>query len=84
LAKRLCQVLQLVFLGAAPFTALVKGAGFSHARNSTRAMKKRIAIGQREKRIEDQKIHTLESHKDAPPDLPKIKTDQRLCLTPLK
>ena len=56
------------FPGAAPFTALVKGAGFSPARNMPRATKRRMAIGQREKRIEDQKTRTLEDRKGAAPE----------------
>jgi hypothetical protein len=34
--------------GAAPFTAFVKGAAFSPARNTPLARKRRIGIGQRE------------------------------------
>jgi hypothetical protein len=37
---------QVEFPGAAPFTALVKGAGFSPAQNTPRAMRRRIEIGQ--------------------------------------
>jgi len=46
----------------------VKGADFSPAWDTTRAMKRPSAIGQREKRIEDQKTRTLEDRKDAPAD----------------
>ena len=56
------------FPGAAPFTALVKDAGLSPARNTPRARKRRIAIGQREKRIEDWKTRTLIDRKGAAPD----------------
>jgi len=72
------------FPGAALFTALVKSAVFSPARNAPRAMKRRIAIGRREKQIEDRKTRTLEHRKAAPPARhPKIKTSQRLCHPPI-
>ncbi len=41
--------------GVAHCAALVKGAGFSPARNAPRATKRRIAISRREIRIEDRK-----------------------------
>jgi hypothetical protein len=48
-------VLEVFVLGDASFTALVKGPGFSPARNTPGAMKRRIAIVQREKQNEDEK-----------------------------
>jgi len=45
-----------------------KCAGFLPARYTPRAMKSRIATGQREGRIEDQKTRTLEARKGAAPE----------------
>jgi len=46
--------------GAALFTILVKGAGFSSMRNTPREKKGRIGIAQWEKRMEAKKTRTLE------------------------
>jgi hypothetical protein len=46
----------------------VKGAGFSPARNTPRAMKKRNAIARWDWRIEDRKTRILENRKGAAPE----------------
>jgi len=53
------------------FTVFVKGAGFSSMRNTPRARKGRIGIGQWEKRMEGKKTRTLEQHKGAAPEVQK-------------
>jgi hypothetical protein len=55
-------------LGVAPFTVLVKGAGFSSLGNTPRTTKRRTGTGQREKLIKNRKKRTLEHHKGAAPE----------------